>query len=113
MEKAFELRIFYLRGKFYSTAIFSQNDEQTKVDFRNYNDDKPNRVIPFNIPKKLKIKLNKLMRKLKLDSGSIDIIVTNKGEYVFLEVNPVGQFTQVSSPCNYYLEKEIAEIISI
>ena len=53
------------------------------------------------------------MRKLKLDSGSIDIIVTNKGEYVFLEVNPVGHFTQVSSPCNYYLEKEIAEIISI
>jgi len=44
-----------------------------------------------------------------LNSGSIDILVTPNNEYVFLEVNPVGQFGMVSQPCNYYLEKRIAE----
>ena len=29
-------------------------------------------------------------------------------EFVFLEVNPVGQFGWVSKNCNYYLEKKIA-----
>jgi len=110
ISKSFELRIFYLEGKFYASAIFSQNDEQTKVDFRNYNEDKPNRVLPYKLPKDLQIKLTKLMNEIEMKSGSIDIIVTKSGEYVFLEVNPIGQFTQVSLPCNYYLEKEVAKI---
>ena len=46
---------------------------------------------------------------LGLDSGSIDMVVTKEGDFVFLEVNPVGQFNQVSKPCNYFLEKEISK----
>ena len=30
---------------------------------------------------------------------------------VFLEVNPVGQFGMVSLPCNYQLEKRIAQYL--
>jgi ATP-GRASP peptide maturase of grasp-with-spasm system len=108
IDKAFELRVFFLDGSFYASAIFSQNDEQTKIDFRNYNLVNPNRVVPYNLPKAIKIKLKKLMKELQLVSGSFDIIVTKTGEYIFLEVNPIGQFSQVSIPCNYYLEKRIA-----
>jgi hypothetical protein len=36
------------------------------------------------------------------------MIVTPEGEYVFLEVNPTGQFGWVSDNCNYYLEEKIA-----
>ena len=35
--KDYELRVFYLDGQFYPMAIFSQLDEQTQIDFRNYN----------------------------------------------------------------------------
>ncbi len=108
IDKAFELRVFYLNGKFYASAIFSQNDEQTKIDFRNYNESNPNRVIPYTLPKGEQIKFKSLMQNLNLKSGSLDIIVSAKGEYVFLEVNPIGQFTQVSYPCNYHLEREMA-----
>ncbi len=108
IDKAFELRVFYLEGVFYASAIFSQNDEQTKIDFRNYNDFNPNRVIPYNLPKEQRIKFKKLMQELNLKSGSLDIVVTKSGDYVFLEVNPIGQFSQVSKPCNYYLEKQMA-----
>ncbi len=37
VEKKYELRIFYLNGECFASAIFSQLDEQTKIDFRNYN----------------------------------------------------------------------------
>ena len=30
-------------------------------------------------------------------------------DFIFLEVNPVGQFGMTSSPCNYSLEKKIAQ----
>lgn len=107
--KKYEIRSFYLNEKFHSMAIFSQSDDKTKVDFRNYNWEKPNRNVPFQLPATLEAQLQALMRKLELQSGSFDLIVTPDDQFVFLEVNPVGQFGMVSNPCNYRLEKTIAE----
>lgn len=111
IEKVYELRIFYMKNQFYPMAIFSQNDEKTQLDYRNYNREKPNRNVPYILPEEIKIKLQLLMDKLDLDSGSIDMIVTPEGEYVFLEVNPTGQFGWVSENCNYYLEEKIANYL--
>ena len=52
------------------------------------------------------------MSKLNLNCGSLDLVLDNNGIYYYLEVNPVGQFGMVSFPCNYYLEKKIAEFLS-
>ncbi len=109
LDKEYELRIFYLMGKCYSMAIFSQLDEQTKTDFRNYNWQKPNRNVPYQLPKNIERKIKRLMTTVGLNTGSIDMVKTKKGEYVFLEVNPVGQFGMVSKPCNYFLEEKVAE----
>ncbi|MGB3063124.1 grasp-with-spasm system ATP-grasp peptide maturase [Sphingobacterium thalpophilum] len=106
--KQFELRIFYLMGSFFSMAILSQSNVQTSVDFRKYDLKKPNRTIPYKLPISIERKLEILMKSLKLNCGSIDMIFDVNGEYVFLEVNPVGQFGMVSLPCNYFLEKKIA-----
>jgi D-alanine-D-alanine ligase-like ATP-grasp enzyme len=53
------------------------------------------------------------MKDLDLESGSIDMVFTQDGEFVFLEVNPIGQFGMTSYPCNYFLEKIIAKRIAI
>lgn len=111
IEKKYELRIFYLDGRCYTMAIFSQKDNQTTVDFRNYNDEKPNRTVPYRLPTGIAAKIKALMHKLDLNCGSIDMIVTPENEYVFLEVNPIGQFGMVSFPCNYHLDKIIAEYL--
>lgn len=111
--KKFEIRVFYLNGCFFANAIFSQNDDMTRIDFRNYNHINPNRTPPINLPNEIKKRIKTLMKKMQLNSGSIDMIYNTNGEYVFLEVNPVGQFWQVSYPCNYYLEREIAKALSI
>lgn len=106
--KKFELRIFYLKGEFYSMAIFSQRNKRTAIDFRKYDEDQPNYTVPFKLPFSVKSKLKKFMLAAGLDTGSIDMIYGEDGNYYFLEVNPAGQFEMVSYPCNYSLEKIIA-----
>ena len=112
IEKQLEIRSFYLDGKFYSMAIFSQLDDKTSIDFRNYNREHPNRNVPFKLPLNIEDKLLRLMEKLDLQTGSIDLILDKKDEFHFLEVNPIGQFGMTSYPCNYYLEKKIAEYLN-
>lgn len=112
IDKEFELRIFYLDGEFYSMAILSQNDPQTSVDFRNYNLIKPNRNVPYQLPHDISMRIDSLMKKLGQQTGSIDMIVTADGKYIFLEINPVGQFGMVSYPCNYNLSKRMAEYLN-
>lgn len=109
IEKAYEVRVFYLDGKFYAMAIFSQLDAQTKLDFRQYNDDKPNRNVLYKLSDELQRNLHRLMQALDLNCGSIDLIRGADGKYYFLEVNPVGQYGMTSDPCNYNLDQLIAE----
>jgi len=111
-EKEYELRAFFLQGRFYSMAIFSQRDQQTSVDFRKYNDSEPSRTIPYKLPSWLEDQLRKLMDMLQLDTGSVDLIVSPAGNYYFLEINPVGQFGMVSYPCNYLIERKIAAYLA-
>lgn len=108
IKKEYEIRTFYLDSEFYSMAIFSQNDKQTEVDYRRYNNTIPNRTVPYKLPERIEKKLHLFMTKCKLNCGSIDIIKGTDNGYYFLEVNPFGQFGMVSYPCNYHLEKDIA-----
>ena len=113
--KKYEIRVFYFLNKIYAMAIFSQMDEKSSLDFREVdaNGKHPNRMVPFSLPNNITLKIRKLMKTLKLESGSLDFIVTNDNEYYFLEVNPVGQFNFLSEICNYHIEKNIAKMISL
>lgn len=109
--KEYEIRVFTLEDRFYSMAIFSQLDPRTSTDFRRYNYSKPNRFVPYSLPEDLRSKLRQLLRSLELDTASIDLLKSTDGKVVFLEINPIGQFGMVSEPCNYYLEREIADLL--
>ncbi len=109
LTKECEIRTFYLDGKCYSMAIFSQKDAQTQTDFRRYNKIKPNRNVPYQLPADTEASIKKFMDSVNLNTGSLDIIKTTDGRHIFLEVNPVGQFGMTSHPCNYQLEKKVAE----
>lgn len=112
LDKKYEVRSFYLDGKFYSMAIFSQSHSDTSIDFRRYRYEDPARSVPYRMPPEVEGRLRELMKALKLETGSLDIVRTVDGRYVFLEVNPVGQFGMVSAPCNYLLEKKVASALA-
>ncbi len=109
IKKEIEIRVFYLFGQTYSMAIFSQNHSETSADFRKNYD--LLEYAPYLLPSNIDTKIRSLMHDLKLNYGSIDLILDTLGNYVFLEVNPDGQFNFLSVYCNYYLEKEIAKVL--
>lgn len=111
VEKDYELRIFYLDGECHAMAIFSQADARTRTDFRHYNRERPNRNVPYTLAPETAARIRALMDDLGLETGSIDLLQARDGREVFLEINPVGQFGMVSKPCNYRLEKKVAELL--
>lgn len=111
LRKKYEIRIFYLDGELFSMAMFTQDNVMTQTDFRKYSYDRPARTIPYQLQPQVEDKLRALMKALRLDTGSIDMVRTLDGRDVFLEVNPIGQFGMVSDPCNYFLEEKVARAL--
>lgn len=110
IDKEFEIRTFILNGRLFSMAIFSQQNEKTKIDFRNYDEESPNRNVPFQLPDYLEKQLIDFCQLIGINCGSMDILY-QKGEYYFLEINPVGQLQWLSRSCNYAIEKHIAKTL--
>jgi hypothetical protein len=88
VEKAYELRVTI----FGRTCIAARISDQDEVDWRTTY--KMN-LEPYELPDSVRAKLFAFMNELGLVMGSIDLIVTKSGEFVFLEINEQGQFLWV------------------
>jgi ATP-GRASP peptide maturase of grasp-with-spasm system len=104
----FEIRVFYLDGQFFSTAILTPKSARS-VDRKMDNDEASTHFVPYQLPQKLMNQLNDFMERIGLNTGSIDLMKCSDESFVFLEVNPVGQYSAESEKCNYKIEKAIAE----
>lgn len=112
IQKKYEVRTFYLNKEMYSIAIFPGINKETSVDSRTINKDYKPRRAPYRLPVSYRKKVTKLMESINLNCGSIDTIVTPDNRFIFLEINPIGQFGKLSHIGNYFLEKRIAEYLS-
>jgi glutathione synthase/RimK-type ligase-like ATP-grasp enzyme len=89
IEAAVDLRVTIVGEEIFAAAIHSQ-DSTYKVDFRM---DMPNAMVEAEkLPDDIDKMLRKLMRRLGLVYGAIDMRRTADGRYVFLEINPAGQW---------------------
>lgn len=107
----YEIRTFYLDGKTYSTAIVN-NKKGAYADRKLINEEQTTHFLPYQLPESIIAKTRRLMDEMEMTAGGIDFIRDQKGEYYFLEVNPIGQYLLESRHCNYYLEKEIATYLN-
>ncbi len=110
--KSYELRIFFINNSFFSSALFTVTPHINLMDSRNTRKNDM-RIVPYILPKPFLKKLKILISQLGLNTGSIDVIVTPKNDYIFLEINPFGQYDFISAPCNYQLDKFIANQIEM
>lgn len=108
IEKEFEIRAIYVDDNIYACALISENNV---LDIRQANQNSHIRIIPYILPSNVVKKIVEFMHKINLQFGSIDLLYTKNQEYVFLEVNPSGQFLGYSVACNYYIEKKIADYL--
>lgn len=104
----YEIRVFFLDGECFATAVLNANKSR-EVDRKLNNSKSETHFVPYKLPEEMEIKVRAFMKEAKLNIGCLDIIRDEAGRYVFLEVNPLGQYLSESSKCNYYLEKNIAE----
>ncbi|WP_298547937.1 grasp-with-spasm system ATP-grasp peptide maturase [uncultured Aquimarina sp.] len=111
IDKKYEIRTVFVDGKCYSACIFTQINEDTKVDMRNRKANHFTRYMPYKLDSEIEVGVLKLMNHLELNFGVIDFIKSINNKYYFLEINPVGQYGDVSLYCNYGLHKKIAEFL--
>jgi len=111
IEKKLELRITIVGQKMFTCAIHSQDSEQTRIDWRRY-DFRNVKHLPYQLPEKIKQKLHKLMKIWNLSFGAIDMILTPEGKYVFLEINPNGQWLWIEQLTEMPISRVIAELLA-
>ena len=110
IDKKVELRISYAGGDMLACAIHSQSSEKTKIDWRNY-DFKNVKHTTYDLPEKVKNLLIKTINKLDLQYGQIDMILTPDGRFVFLEVNPSGQWGWIQKITGLKIDESIARML--
>ncbi|PSB57762.1 MvdD family ATP-grasp ribosomal peptide maturase, partial [Chamaesiphon polymorphus CCALA 037] len=66
---------------------------------------------PYTLPADVEAKLLQFMEYFGLNYGAIDIIVTVDGRYVFLEVNPVGEFFWLELYAGLPISNAIADLL--
>jgi hypothetical protein len=88
VEKAFELRCVVIGERIFAAKMDTQADEKSRIDSRG---GEPDHEI-FELPDEVEASLQGLMGSFGLNFASLDMIVTPDGEFVFLELNPNGQW---------------------
>jgi len=91
VEKKYELRITMIGDLGFCARINSQQTSDGKIDWRKANIESLNMYM-IDTPEELLILCRMMMKELGIVFGCFDFIVNSKNEYVFLEVNQMGQF---------------------
>jgi glutathione synthase/RimK-type ligase-like ATP-grasp enzyme len=89
--KLSDIRVTVVGRQLFAVAIDSQSDPAASVDWRRTeNEELPHSVHP--LPPRLEELCLAYVSTLGLNYGAIDLVLTPEGEYVFLEINPNGQW---------------------
>jgi len=114
IDKDHELRITIIGNRLFTVRIFSQDNLSTKIDWRRDQHKIKLRQELSTLDSNIERMCFQLLKQLNLIFGTIDMIVTPTGEYVFLEVNPNGQWlwieTILGAPISDAL---ITELVSV
>jgi len=111
IEKRLELRIIVIGANIFTCAMDTQTNTAHKDDFR-LNDLTNIAHQSYELPENIKFKILKLMQYFRLSFGCIDMIYTPQREYVFLEINPNGQWLWVEQRTGLPIAKAIADYLA-
>jgi glutathione synthase/RimK-type ligase-like ATP-grasp enzyme len=96
--KMIELRVTVVGEKVFSVELHSQDIVEARHDWRRV-DASQIRHLPHRLPIDVEEKCVKLVQNLGLAFGAIDLILTPEDSYVFLEINPNGQWAWIEQLC--------------
>ena len=108
--KAYELRVAYVDGVCFTGKINTTQTVDGQTDWRNAAVESATWG-PYELPEIIAYKLHNMMQDFGLSFGAIDLIKTPEGEYVFLEVNPAGEWGMLELHLNYPIAQTIAQTV--
>lgn len=109
--KQVEIRVTVIGNKAFAVEIHSQEDEETIHDWRRGNTMSLSHKWHV-LPRDIEDNCITLVRKLGLAFGAIDLILTPESKYVFLEINPNGQWAWIQQLCpEIPLRETLADVL--
>lgn len=105
-----ELRVIFVAGSFFTGALDSSRYQAKTIDWRRAQPDDC-QWEEHQLPSQVTSSLTALMAKLGLGFGAIDLIEQPNGEYVFLEVNPTGEWGMLERDLAYPISEAIAQAL--
>lgn len=109
VEKAYELRVTVVGKKIFSVRIDSQTNRAAQLDWRKALHDVGYQAM--QLPEEIEAKILAFMRAFELFYGAFDFIVTPDGRYVFLEINPSGQYMWLECATDLGITSALADAL--
>ncbi|MGH2557425.1 MAG: MvdC/MvdD family ATP grasp protein [Thermomicrobiales bacterium] len=106
--KRLELRITVVGQRVFAAAIDSQATNHTRHDWRRY-DYFGTSYLAHDLPDEVARRCVRLLARLGLSYGAIDMILTPDGRYVFLEINPSGLFLWIEEATGLPISEAICD----
>ncbi len=108
--KKVELRITCVGKAVMACEIQSQESEVSKVDWHDF-DIKNTPHLKHKLPRKIELLCLKMLDKLGLTYGCFDMIITPENEYIFIELNPNGQYGWIERLTMLPITENIAKML--
>lgn len=108
--KRVELRVTVVGDEVFAAEIHSQATKHTRHDWRRY-DHGNTPTLPHLLPEAEARRCVELTRRLGLRYGTIDLVLTPDGRYVFLEINSNGQFLWVETLTGLPITRAVADLL--
>jgi len=105
--KACELRVAWVAGQIFAGAVDASGTSRGQTDWRRVAAEECRWQVA-EVPAEIASGLHKLMSELGLVFGAVDLICTPTGEYVFLEVNPSGEWGMLERDLGLPISEAIA-----
>lgn len=108
--KLVELRVTVVGSHVFAAEIRSQASNHSRTDWRNF-DSSTNVFATHALPEDISEKCRTLVVGFGLRYGAIDLILTPAGDYVFLEVNPSGQWLWIEDATGLPISEAIVDLL--
>ncbi|WP_462164353.1 hypothetical protein [Pseudoalteromonas xiamenensis] len=90
IDKKYELRVTIMGHEIYAAKIVTEDLPKEQIDTRTALNELP--IVRYELPLEIKNKCLSFMKELNIVFGCFDFVVDKNGDYIFLEVNQMGQF---------------------
>jgi len=107
-----ELRVTLVGRQAFVSSIDTTGVPEAAVDWRRGRLQLADRWQPDELPSHVLAGLHRLMDRLGLDYGAADVIRTPDGRWVFLELNPAGEYLWLDSVHEGAISREIAALLA-